>query len=73
MCNYVSVVSTQEEFENEYDAEFVGEDYAVDFKINGFANPKLPVILDAATDHIVPAQWGFYPLGQKIRSLQRRL
>lgn len=72
MCNYVSVVSTQEEFENEYDAEYVGEDYAVDFKINGFANPKLPVILDADTDHIVPAQWGFLPTWAKDQEFAKK-
>ena len=72
MCNYVSVVSTQEEFEEEYDAEYVGEDYAVDFKINGFANPKLPVILDADTDHIVPAQWGFLPTWAKDQEFAKK-
>lgn len=61
MCNYVRIKSTPKELENAYQAEYIGDDYTRDDKINGFANPKLPVILDHDTDHIIAAQWGFLP------------
>lgn len=56
MCNYVRIKSTPKELENAYQAEYIGDDYTRDDKINGFANPKLPVILDHDTDHIIAAQ-----------------
>lgn len=61
MCSYISIGSNPEDFENEYDAEFIGNAYKKEFKINGFANPAVPIILDDDTDHIVSAQWGFLP------------
>ncbi len=61
MCNYVSVDFTQKELEKAYQSQYVGEPYTKSDNINGFANPKLPVILDRDTDHILAAQWGFLP------------
>lgn len=57
MCNYVRIKSTPKELEQAYQAEYIGDDYTRDDKINGFANPKLPVILDHDTDHIIAAQF----------------
>lgn len=61
MCNYIRIESEPEELENEYQAEYIGVPYKNDFKINGFGNPKVPIIVDRDTDHIIPAQWGFLP------------
>ncbi len=61
MCNYIQIESDIDELEEAYQAEYIGSEYARSFKINGFANPNVPVILDQDTDHIRSAQWGFLP------------
>lgn len=61
MCNYISLISEAQELEEYFDAEYVGEPYHREFRINGFATPRVPIILDNDTDHIIPAEWGLIP------------
>lgn len=61
MCNYISLLSEAQELEEYFGAEYQGVPFHKEFRINGFANPTVPVILDSDTDRIIPAQWGFLP------------
>lgn len=72
MCNYISLLSEAQELEEYYGAEYVGEPYHREFRINGFANPKVPIIMDGDTDHIIPAEWGLIPLWSKNRDFQKK-
>lgn len=72
MCNYISLLSEAQELEEYFGAEYVGEPYHREFRINGFANPKVPVILDENTDRIIPAQWGFLPSWSKETSFAKK-
>lgn len=72
MCYYVSLLSEVQELEHQYGAEYTGEPYHKDCRINGFANPNVPVIVDSDTDHIIPAQWGLLPSWAKDTELARK-
>ncbi|KMQ70808.1 SOS response-associated peptidase [Chryseobacterium koreense] len=72
MCYYISLLSETQELEEFFDAEYHGEPYHREFRINGFANPKIPVILDSEPNHIVPAQWGFLPSWAKDQALAKK-
>lgn len=72
MCNYISLISEAQELEEYFDAEYVGEPYHREFRINGFATPRVPIILDNDTDHIIPAEWGFIPFWSKNRDFQKK-
>lgn len=72
MCNYIRIESEPEEFENEYQATYTGEPYKKEFKINGFGNPMVPIILDSDTSHIIPAQWGFLPSWAKDKEFAKK-
>ncbi|SNV37082.1 Uncharacterised protein [Chryseobacterium taklimakanense] len=56
MCNYISLLSEAQELEEYFGAEYVGEPYHREIRINGFATPRVPIILDEDTSHIVPAE-----------------
>lgn len=49
MCNYISLLSEAQELEEYFGAEYVGEPYHKEFRINRFANPKVPIIMDGDT------------------------
>ncbi len=72
MCNYISLISEAQELEEYFDAEYVGEPYHREFRINGFATPRVPIILDNDTDHIIPAEWGLIPFWSKNRDFQKK-
>ena len=72
MCNYFSLLSEAQELEEYYGAEYVGEPYHREFRINGFATPRVPVIMDSNLDQIVPAEWGFLAHWSKDRSFQKK-
>lgn len=72
MCNYISLLSEAQELEEYFDAEYVGEPYHKEFRINGFANPRVPIIMDGDTDHIIPAEWGLIPFWCKNRDFQKK-
>lgn len=72
MCYYVKVESKPEELEKEYGAEFIGEAYHQNFKLNGFAHPRLPVVLDYDTSHILTAEWGLIPSWARDKEIQKK-
>lgn len=72
MCNYVSLLSQKQELEAFYGATYEGKPYDHDFKINGFANPTLPIIMDENTDLILPAEWGLIPTWSRNRDFQKK-
>lgn len=72
MCNYISLISEAQELEEYFDAKYVGEPYHREFRINGFATPRVPIILDNDTDHIIPAEWGLIPFWSKNRDFQKK-
>lgn len=72
MCNYVSLLSEKQELETYFGARYEGKLYHQDFRINGFATPLLPVILDEDTDLIVPAEWGLIPSWSRNRDFQKK-
>lgn len=72
MCNYISLLSEAQELEEYFDAEYVGEPYHKEFRINGFANPRVPIIMDGDTDSIIPAEWGLIPFWSKNRDFQKK-
>lgn len=72
MCYYISLLSEAQELEEFAGAQYVGEPYHREFRINGFGNPKVPVILDTNLDQIVPAQWGFLPSWAKDKDFAKK-
>lgn len=72
MCNYISLLSETQELEEYFGASYVGEAYHREFRINGFATPKVPVIMDSDTSHIVPAEWGLISFWSKNRDFQKK-
>lgn len=72
MCNYISLLSEAQELEEYFGAVYHGSPYHRDFRINGFANPQVPVILDENPAQIVPAQWGFIPDWAKDRAFEKK-
>lgn len=71
MCNYISLLSEAQELEEYFGAVYQGEPYHRDFRINGFSNPQVPVILDEEPNRITNAEWGFIPKWAKDRNLQK--
>lgn len=72
MCNYISLLSEAQELEEYFGAEYVGEPYHREFRINGFGTPRVPIILDKDISHIVLAEWGFLAPSSKDRSFQKK-
>lgn len=72
MCNYISLLSEAKELEEYFDAEYVGEPYHREFRINGFGTPNVPIIKDDNTGLIVPAEWGFLAPWSKNRDYQKK-
>lgn len=46
MCNYISLLSEAQELEEYFGAKYEGKPYYKEFRINGFANPVVPIIMD---------------------------
>lgn len=72
MCNYVSLLSTSQELEEYFEASYQGLPYHLGYRINGFANPMLPIISDKDPKVITAAQWGLIPEWGKNRDFQKR-
>lgn len=72
MCYYISLLSEKQELETFFEAEFKGDPYHTEFRINGFANPKIPIILDEDTQVITTLQWGFLPSWAKNEELAKK-
>ncbi|WP_234109960.1 SOS response-associated peptidase [Chryseobacterium sp. R2A-55] len=72
MCNYISLLSEAQELEEYFEAQYVGEPYHREFRINGFATPRVPIIVDRDTSHIVPAEWGLIAFWSKNRDFQKK-
>lgn len=72
MCNYISLLSEAQELEQYFGAEYVGQPYHREFRINGFATPRVPIIMDDDTSHIVTAEWGFLAPWSTDRSFQKK-
>lgn len=71
MCNYVSLLSEAQELEEYFDASYKGEPYHKEYRVNGFAHPQLPVILDEDPSQIITMEWGLIPHWAKNRDFQK--
>lgn len=72
MCNYVSLLSSSQELEEYFEASYQGLPYHMGYRINGFANPMLPIISDKDPKIITSAQWGLIPEWGRNRDFQKR-
>ncbi len=72
MCNYISLLSEAQELEEYFGAEYSGKPYHREFRINGFATPRIPIITDVDTSHIISAEWGFLAPWSKNRDFQKK-
>ncbi|MFC6269626.1 SOS response-associated peptidase [Frigoriflavimonas asaccharolytica] len=70
MCYYVSNNLTKKEIKDsfgvEMNAEFKGSDF-----LNGFSQPKMPIIIDENREEAILGDWGLIPSWAKDRSPQK--
>ncbi len=72
MCNYISLLSQPQELEEYFEASYKGLPYHMEYRINGFANPMLPLISNKEPNEIHSAQWGLIPEWGRNRDFQKR-
>ena len=72
MCNYISLLSEVQELEEYFGAKYEGKPYHKEFRINGFANPFVPIIMDEEPSVITSAEWGLLPTWSKNRDFQKK-
>lgn len=70
MCYYVSNNLTKKEIKNSFGVKFQQDFKGLGF-LNGFSNPKMPVIIDENPDEAILGDWGLIPFWSKDRKIQK--
>lgn len=70
MCYYVSNNLSKKEIKVSFGVELKEDFKGSDF-LNGFSNPKMPIITDERPDEAILGDWGLIPYWSKDRKVQK--